>query len=56
MPYCSPKQKQVVLLCHFSGLTYASIAQVVGVPEGTVASRRNTAIRNLRSALGDDDA
>lgn len=45
-------QRQVVLLCHFSELSYREIAQVLQIPEGTVGSRRNAALARLREALG----
>ena len=36
---------------HHAGLPLAAIAEVVGVPVGTVKSRLHYAIRNLRGAL-----
>lgn len=45
------KQRRVVLLAEFSGMSYAEIAATLGVPEGTVASRRNTAMQRLRELL-----
>ena len=50
------KQRRVVLLAEFSGLSYGDIALTLGVPEGTVASRRNSALQKLRQLLaGEDD-
>ena len=46
------KQRAVVMLCELSELSYAQVAEVLGVPEGTVASRRHTALKSLRQALG----
>ena len=45
--------RTVVLLATFSGLSYAQIAEITKVPEGTVGSRRNRALAQLRKTLGD---
>lgn len=44
--------KRVVMLCEFSGMSYAAIAEALGVPSGTVASRRNAALKELEARLG----
>jgi len=41
-----------VLLVDAQGFDYRDAAQVLGVPEGTVASRLNRARASLRTALG----
>ncbi len=46
------KQRAVVMLCELSDLSYAQVAEALGIPEGTVASRRNTAMKSLRRSLG----
>jgi RNA polymerase sigma-70 factor (ECF subfamily) len=47
-----PKRlKRVVLLCEFSVLTYNQIAEILSIPHGTVASRRNQALKMLRQSL-----
>ena len=46
------KQRAVVMLCELSDMSYAQVAESLGIPEGTAASRRNTAIKSLRRALG----
>ncbi len=46
------KLKSVILMCEFSGMGYAEIARALQVPEGTVASRRNAALRKLEEKLG----
>jgi RNA polymerase sigma factor (sigma-70 family) len=46
------KQRAVVMLCELADLSYADVALTLGIPEGTVASRRNTAMKSLRRALG----
>lgn len=45
-------QRAVVMLCELSDLSYAQVAETMGIPEGTVASRRNAAMKSLRRALG----
>ena len=46
-----PKQRAVVVLFYAQNLKYREIALVLDCSEGTVASRLNTAIRNLKSML-----
>jgi len=46
---------QIVLLSEFSGMSVREIAVVLGIPEGTVGSRKNAAVRRLRRWLGEDD-
>lgn len=46
-----PDHRQVIRLAHFEGLTMREIADVTGVPVGTVKSRTSYALRNLRLAL-----
>ncbi len=48
-----PKQRAVVVLFYAQNLKYREIALVLDCSEGTVASRLNTAIRNLKSMLKD---
>lgn len=43
--------KQVVILRIHSGLTVAEVASVLGIPEGTVKSRLNAAVKILRKRL-----
>ncbi len=42
------KLRSVLLLVEFSELDYDSIAELLSIPSGTVASRRNLALRRLR--------
>ena len=51
----SPEHRAVFVLHHHIGLPLASIAEVVGVPIGTVKSRLHHATRNLRAAITADD-
>jgi len=43
--------RRVILLSEFSGLTYEQIGLSLGIPPGTVASRRNAAIKLLQQRL-----
>ncbi len=43
--------RQVILLYEFSGLSTAEIAEALNIPEGTVASRRHAARRQLKRQL-----
>lgn len=45
--------RDVLLLSEFSGLHGNEIAQVLGIPAGTVASRKHTAMARLKLLLGD---
>jgi RNA polymerase sigma factor (sigma-70 family) len=44
--------RDVLLLVAWQDLSYREVAQALGIPEGTVASRLNRARRKLRDALG----
>lgn len=44
---------EVVMMAEFSGMSGREIAQVLGIPEGTVASRRHSAVRRLKEMLGE---
>lgn len=46
---------QIVLLSEFSGMSTHEIAVVLGIPEGTVGSRKHAAVRHLRVLMGEDD-
>lgn len=46
-----PEQREVVFLAFYEGLSYREIAQMLGVPEGTVKSRMYYAKRNLAEVL-----
>jgi RNA polymerase sigma factor (sigma-70 family) len=50
------KLRQVVLLCELSGLSNGEVAQVLRIPEGTVASRKHLAMRRLEEALHEEAA
>lgn len=44
-------QQSVFLLSEVEGLKYAEIAEIMDIPAGTVASRKNSAARALRAEL-----
>jgi RNA polymerase sigma-70 factor (ECF subfamily) len=50
----SPEHRAVFVMHHYAGLPLATIAEVVGVPVGTVKSRLHKSIQNLRAALRSD--
>jgi RNA polymerase sigma-70 factor (ECF subfamily) len=45
------EQRTVVVLHHYAGLPLAEIAEIVGVPYGTVGSRLHYALKVLRASL-----
>ena len=49
-----PPLREVVVLCELSELTYAEAGVALGIPAGTVGSRRNKALALLRAALGEE--
>ena len=48
----STEHREVVELHEVEGLRYAEIAEILGVPEGTVKSRLHHAFLNMRKQLG----
>jgi len=50
----SPEQRAVLVLQHYLGLDHGAIAELLGVPAGTVKSRSHGARRALRGALEAD--
>ncbi|MEW5738655.1 MAG: RNA polymerase sigma factor [Myxococcota bacterium] len=46
------KLKVVVVMCELSGLSYDEVARTLGIPAGTVGSRRAAAMEKLAAALG----
>jgi RNA polymerase sigma-70 factor (ECF subfamily) len=48
----SPPLRETVLLCYTHGFTHAEAARVMGIPVGTVKSRVNAALEQLRQRLG----
>jgi RNA polymerase sigma-70 factor (ECF subfamily) len=50
-----PEQRAAVLLVDAQGFTYGAAGRVLGVPEGTVASRLSQARATLRAVLGREE-
>jgi len=50
----SPKLRAAVVLHYYEGLTREEIAEVLGVPAGTVASRIAKAVAIMRKTMGSD--
>ena len=50
----TPEHRAVFVLHHHVGMPLATIAEIVGVPLGTVKSRLFHATRSLRAAIGAD--
>ncbi len=46
------REQECLVLSQYNGLKYAEIAEVMGIPVGTVKSRIFSAIRRLRTELG----
>lgn len=46
------RYRKVVALCELGGLSYSEAATVLGIPPGTVASRKHAAARLLEERLG----
>lgn len=46
-------QKQVLLMKHYTGMTFREIADIIGIPLNTALGRMHYAIRNLRKQLDD---
>ena len=46
-------QRQVIELAYFGGLTHSQIAEVLGLPPGTVKGRMRLGLAKLERALGD---
>ena len=47
----TPQHRAVFVLHHYAGFALADIADIVGVPVGTVKSRLHHATRSLRAAI-----
>lgn len=51
----NPSARLLVLLCYHRGLTHSEAADVMDIPIGTLKSRLNAALNELRGLLGDSD-
>ena len=47
----TPEHRQVIRMAHFQGMRLREIAEITGVPLGTVKSRVSYALRGMRLAL-----
>jgi RNA polymerase sigma-70 factor, ECF subfamily len=47
----SEKEQQAICLAYFGGYSYANVASLLGLPEGTVKSRIRSGLLRLRSAV-----
>ncbi|MHC0432315.1 RNA polymerase sigma factor [Streptomyces sp. O3] len=52
----TPLQRQALVLRYYTDLPVSGIAELLGVPEGTVKSRIHAAVAALRTELGDMEA
>ena len=50
-----PELREVLLLRHGAQLTFDQLAEVVGLPRGTVVARHAAALERLRSQLAPHD-
>lgn len=50
----SPKLREVVVLNVYRGMSYQEVADALGIPLGTVKSRLNLALHELREFFDDD--
>lgn len=48
------RQREVLVLRYYQDLSEADIAEVLGIPRGTVKSRLHTAVKALRSVMEED--
>lgn len=51
----SPEHRTVIVLHHYAGLPLGEIAEILGVPYGTVGTRLHHATRALRAAIAAGD-
>lgn len=52
----TPDHREVIMLKHFGECSYAEIAEIVGIPIGTVMSRLYGARMKLKSVLSEENA
>ncbi len=51
----SDGEREVLLLRHYSGLSFREIAEILGVPLGTALARAHRGLQRLRQELADED-
>lgn len=52
----SEAEREVVMLRHFSGLSFREIADLMGTPLGTALARAHRGLQHLRQLMGDEAA
>lgn len=52
----SPGEREVICLRHFSGLSFAEIAEMMGTPIGTALARAHRGLGRLRAAMDGEHA
>jgi RNA polymerase sigma-70 factor (ECF subfamily) len=52
----SPDQREILLLVSLEGMRYQEVAEILGIPEGTVMSRLSRARAQLRTILSQEPA
>ena len=50
-----PRQRAVIVLRYYEGMSEADIAQTLGIRPGTVKSQSSAAMAHLRAALSDTE-
>ena len=50
-PIAPDRQREIVFLAFYEGLSYPEISRLLGIPQGTVKSRMYHARRKLAEAL-----
>ena len=51
----SPQHRAVIVLHHYLGMSLVELAEVLGIPVGTMQSRLHRATEQMRAALAADD-
>ena len=47
------RDREVIVLRHFEGRTFAEIAELLGVPNGTISSRMARALKRMKNSLAE---
>jgi RNA polymerase sigma-70 factor (ECF subfamily) len=51
----SDAEREIILLRHYSDLSFREIAELLGIPLGTALARAHRALQRLRAELADED-